>query len=101
MCCGVPDDMYDLVIVVTAERDVASAFAAAFEARAAEQHVSVVLPRTEPWPARTALLRHALERSEVSILAGHAEPDGEGDMHYVTVEGRLIRGDRILQASTE
>ncbi len=99
MCCGVPDDMSDLVIVVTGERDVASAFAAAFEAREAQQHVSVVLPRTEPWPARTALLRHALKRSEVGILEGHAEPDADGDTHYVTVEGRLIRGDRILQAS--
>ena len=47
MCCGVPEDMYDLVNVVTDARDVANAFAAAFEAREEQQHVSVVLPRTE------------------------------------------------------
>lgn len=98
MCCGVPDDMYDLVIVVTDERDVAMAFASAFEAREGQQHVTLVLPKTEQFRARTARLRHALQASEVAILKGRAEPDAEDDAHYLTVEERLIRGDHVLHA---
>lgn len=95
MCCGVSEDMYDLVIVVTDEGDLTEAFATAFEAREQQQRVSLVLPRTEPFRARTARLRHALHRSDIGLLEGHAEPDVEGDVNYLTVDGRLLRADRL------
>lgn len=97
MCCGVPEDMYDLLILVTQERDIGDAFAAAFEAREGQERVALVVPSSEAFRARTARLRRALERSDVSIIEGCAEPDADGDPHYLTVDGRLLRADRMLR----
>ena len=46
-CCGVPEDLYDLVIVAESERQLAEAFAAAFLGRDRHQRVAVVLPSSE------------------------------------------------------
>lgn len=96
MCCGVPEDMYDLVVVVVAEGDTSGAFATAFEARARQEHVAVVVPGTDAFRAHTRRLRETLERSEIAIIEGEATPDVEGDPHYLTVDGRLLRAERVV-----
>lgn len=44
VCCGVPEDIYDLVLIAETERDFAATFAAAFEGRNRQLRVAVVLP---------------------------------------------------------
>ncbi len=62
MCCGVPEDPYDLVIVAESERQLAEAFAAAFLGRDRRQRVAVVLPspRTSGFANRERALRESL-----------------------------------------
>ncbi len=41
MCCGVPDDMYDMVVITRDQRDMGDAFADAFLARERQERVAM------------------------------------------------------------
>ena len=92
MCCGVPDDMYDLVVVVEREGAMAPAFAEAFLARERGERVAVVLPRD----LRVGRLRDSLELSEIALIEGCARREDE---HYLDVGGRLVYGERVVGAA--
>lgn len=89
MCCGVPDDMYDVVIVAERDGAVAPAFAEAFLARERQERVAVVLPR-DP---RVRRLRGHLDLSEITLIEGRPRREDE---HYLDVEGRLVYGERVV-----
>ena len=91
MCCGVPDDMYDLVVVVEREGALAPAFAEAFLARERRERVALVLP-CDPAVRR---LRDSLDLSEIALIEGYARREDE---HYLDVEGRLVYGERLVGA---
>ncbi len=85
MCCGVPIDMYDVVVLGGGP----VAFAEAFAEREAGHRVAVVLAG-RPLDERLAA---AMSRFEINLIEGWPEHEDE---HYVDVEGRLIYGERIV-----
>lgn len=85
MCCGVPLDMYDVVVVGGGP----VAFAAAFAAREAGRTVAIVLAN-RPLDERLAA---AMARFDVTLIEGWPEREDE---HYLDVEGRLVYGERIV-----
>lgn len=93
MCCGMPEDMYDLVVIADDPAVVGAAFAEAFLARDRRERVAVVLPR-DPQSRR---LRDHLDLSEIVLIEGQARIE---DAHYLDVEGRLLYGERIISAPT-
>ncbi len=97
MCCGVPEDLYDLVIVAESERQLAEAFVAAFLGRDRRQRVAVVLPSSEGLHPEVRRLRHSLDLSGITLIEGHATRDA--DPHYLDVDGRLVYGDSIVMAA--
>lgn len=96
MCCGMPEDMYEVVVIApcgAARTDgCADAFAEAFLARERGERVVVILPRNAGIVAR---LRDALARSEVTILEGTVRRDADDD-HYLLLDDRLVYGERVL-----
>lgn len=101
MCCGIPEDLYDLVIVVDkpealADQPLADAFAAAFVAREQGQRVAVVLPATDVLRPRVRRLRAVLDLSEIVLIEGSVRPEAADDPHYLDVDGRLLYGERII-----
>lgn len=88
--------MYDLVILIDEERQIAEAFAEAFIAREERLRVALVLPRTDTLRPRVRRLREYLDLSEIGLIEGHARPDAPGDQHYLDVDGRLVYGERIM-----
>ena len=94
MCCGVPEDMYDLVVVAESERHLAPAFAEGFLGRDRRQRVAVVLPRTETFHPEVRRLQRSLDSSEITLIEGYATPDS--DPHYLNVDGRLVYGESIV-----
>lgn len=89
MCCGVPDDMYDVAIVVEGDGAVAPAFAEAFLACERQERVAVVLPR-DP---RVRRLSDHLDLSEIALIEGRPRREDE---HYLDVDGRLVYGERVV-----
>lgn len=94
MCCGVPEDVYDLVVVANSEHQIGDAFAAAFVGREQEQRVAVVLPHSQAVLANVQRLREALSLSEIGLLVGRVTRDA--DPHYLDVDGRLVYGDSVM-----
>ncbi len=85
MCCGVPLDMYD-VVVLGADP---VAFATAFAAREAGRSVALI-PSERPLDGRLAA---AMSRFEITLIEGYPRREDE---HYVDVEGRLVYGERVV-----
>jgi hypothetical protein len=94
MCCGVPEDMYDLVVVADSERQLAPALAEAFLARDRRERVAVVLPCMSTRHPEVQRLRRSLDLSEITLIEGHAARDA--DPHYLDVDGRLVYGESII-----
>lgn len=93
MCCGVPDDVYDVVIVVEREDAVGPAFVEAFLARERRERVAVVLP-CDP---RVRRLRASLDLTEITLIEGRPRRE---DAHYLDVDGRLVYGERVAGDTT-
>lgn len=85
MCCGVPLDMYDVVVLGGGPM----AFATAFAVREAGRTVALVLAerRLDEW------LAAAMARFEITLIAGWPHREDE---HYLDVEGRLVYGERVV-----
>jgi NADPH-dependent 2,4-dienoyl-CoA reductase/sulfur reductase-like enzyme len=69
MCCSIPPDVYDVVVL----GDGSAAFAAVFAARERGRKVGLVLPNTPPAPR----LLDVLARFELTVILGCARADSE------------------------
>jgi hypothetical protein len=90
MCCCLPRDMYDIVII----GDGPAAFAAAFLVREVQGRVAIVLPGTP----LTEDLRTAMSPYDIMLIEGHALRDGD---HYLDVNGRLLYGEHIIDTADD
>lgn len=88
-CCGLPPDLYDVVVLGSG----GAAFAVAFAARERGWRVGVVLPEAPPKPR----LLDALALSEITLIGGRVRRDD--DEHYVDVDGRLLYGAQVIGAA--
>lgn len=92
MCCGRSrGDVYDLVVIAEDESALAAAFADAFVARDRRERVAVVLPGT----TNTRRLNDYLDLSEITLVRGAAEIEGN---HHAVVRGRRLEGARVTRA---
>ena len=86
MCCGMPPDVYDVVVLGSG----GAAFAVAFAARERGWKVAVVLSGVSPQPQ----LLNALAPFEITIIGGRVRRDE--DEHYLDVDGRLLYGAQVI-----
>lgn len=87
--------MYDVVVIVDDDNALADAFATAFLARERQERVAVVLPRSPAFHRYVRRLADHLSSSEITLIEG--TPQREDD-HYMDVDGRLVYGERIIDA---
>lgn len=92
MCCGIPPDVYDVVVL----GDGAAAFAVAFAARERRRKVGLVLPTVPSVPR----LLEVLGDFELTVITGDARRDPD-DGHYLDVDGRLIYGAQVVDTVNE
>jgi succinate dehydrogenase/fumarate reductase flavoprotein subunit len=89
MCCGMPPDVYDVVVLGNG----GAAFAVAFAARERRWRVAVVLSGAPP----ERRLLEALACFEITIVGGSVRRDE--DEHYLDVDGRLLYGAQVIDAT--
>lgn len=91
MCCSMPPDVYDVIVLGSG----GAAFAVAFAVRERGWKVAVVLSGAPQQPR----LLEALAPFELTIIAGHATRDA--DAHYIEVDGRLLYGAQLIDTTQQ